>query len=143
MHMVKNLLWQAHKQRQHYIYQRTKKYKHVAMCGPSLSCCSASPKPQQWTSPMSRICMRVPDSCTICCACLILMGPCFCCSKFTLLFSLLLSLALTKTNAIFKISSPTCLWSTHRAQTFLGATQAQFLVIFRWWSHLHKTGCLD
>ena len=56
MRMVKNMLRHAHKakmtesqQRRHDLYQRTDQYKQVAMCAPSSSCCSAWPKPQQWT----------------------------------------------------------------------------------------------
>ena len=36
-------------QRRRDLYQRTDQYKQVAMCAPSSSCCSAWPKPQQWT----------------------------------------------------------------------------------------------
>ena len=60
MRMVKNMLRHAHKakttesqQRRHDLYQRTDEYKQVAMCAPSSSCCSAWPKPQQWTLSLS------------------------------------------------------------------------------------------
>ena len=38
-----------HKANKDDLYQRTEEYKQVAMFAPSLSCCSAWPKPQQRT----------------------------------------------------------------------------------------------
>ena len=54
MHMVKNQLPNMHKekttlsqQRGHDLFQSEDEYKQVAMCAPSLSCCSAWPWPKQ------------------------------------------------------------------------------------------------